>query len=129
MGVDNLSRGRNQPFYHVFVASEVVPSAPRCKLHSSLVWSKKPTLPSDVAEENIIAIEVGPALVAALFTRIDGAGKQFGNVELNRDGELRSFGRLLQSPENRNVYPDDETYALEWAQRRYDAKIAIDAVD
>ncbi|KAH6916986.1 hypothetical protein BKA70DRAFT_1382030 [Coprinopsis sp. MPI-PUGE-AT-0042] len=113
MGVDNLSKGRNQPFYHVFVASEVVPSSPRY-----------------VAEENIIPIEVDEALVTALFSRIDGAGKQFGHVVFNREGEGQSFsGRFLQSPESRNVYPDDEAYAVGWAQRRYEARASDTAID
>ena len=59
-------------------------------------------------------------MVKSLFNKVEGAGKQFGDVALNKDQKGAGFGRLLQSPENESVYPDDEDYAISWIHKRHE---------
>lgn len=91
MGVNSLSRGRHQPFYHALTQN------------GSTRY---------VAEDNIRATYLEPADVCRIFIDAPEAGRYF--EDLNQvDGKAR----FLLSPELNAAYPDDEAFGDQWLRR------------
>jgi len=88
MQVDDLPRGRNQPFYHVlsFAGSEYY-----------------------VAEENIEPIRVTPSLVLELFNSGQPVGQHFRSIAY--PSSRADHGYLVPTEFLREAYPDDEVAA------------------
>ncbi|KAG2062271.1 YccV-like-domain-containing protein [Suillus hirtellus] len=94
MGVDLLSRGRHQPFYHALDQS------------GSLRY---------VAEDNIRATFLEPAHVHRIFTDAPRAGMYFEDLT-----QVDGRARFLLSPELNAAYPDDEAFGDRWLRQGED---------
>ncbi|OAX43011.1 YccV-like-domain-containing protein [Rhizopogon vinicolor AM-OR11-026] len=91
MGVDSLSRGRHQPFYHAFTQS----------------GSQR-----YVAEDNIMATCLESADIHRILTDAPVAGRYFEDL-IQVDGRAR----FLLSPELNAAYPDDEAFGDKWLRQ------------
>ncbi|TFK30907.1 hypothetical protein FA15DRAFT_662973 [Coprinopsis marcescibilis] len=92
MNVDQLPRGRHQPFYHIYTDS----------------YSNASTY---VAEENIIPIGLTSDAASSLLDKCPSLQRCFGDVVVSQQlGESEGVGRFLQSPESKLAYPDDEDF-------------------
>ncbi|KAG2155562.1 YccV-like-domain-containing protein [Suillus clintonianus] len=92
MGVDSLSRGRHQPFYHALTQNG-----------SSRY----------VAEDNIRTTCLKSADVLRIFVDAPEAGRYFEDLTQD-DGKAR----FLLSPELNAAYPDDEAFGDQWLKQR-----------
>ncbi|KIJ66265.1 hypothetical protein HYDPIDRAFT_86448 [Hydnomerulius pinastri MD-312] len=88
MEVDSLSRGRHQPFYHIFTQS------------GSLRY---------VAEENIQPTTMDQYAYGQLFRQAPEAGRYFEGL-----AQENGRARLLLSPELLSAYPEDNALAEKW---------------
>ncbi|KII94085.1 hypothetical protein PLICRDRAFT_171762 [Plicaturopsis crispa FD-325 SS-3] len=93
MGVDSLSRGRHQPFYHVI--ADVGPKR-------------------YVAEENIRPINVPRLAPAEFLNEFPTFGRYFEDVFVSEEDHGR--GRMLMSPELRTRYPEDDAVGERWVK-------------
>ncbi|KAG1757181.1 YccV-like-domain-containing protein [Suillus lakei] len=94
MGVDSLSRGRHQPFYHALTQSG-----------SSRY----------VAEDNIRTTCLEPADVRRIFIDAPEAGRYFEDLT-----QVDGRARFLLSPELNAAYPDDEAFGDQWLKHGED---------
>lgn len=94
MGVDSLSRGRHQPFYHALTQSG-----------SSRY----------VAEDNIRTTCLEPADIRRIFIEAPEAGRYFEDLT-----QVDGRARFLLSPELNSAYPDDEAFGDQWLKQGED---------
>ncbi|KAG2156620.1 YccV-like-domain-containing protein [Suillus bovinus] len=94
MGVDSLSRGRHQPFYHALTQS----------------GSER-----YVAEDNIRTTCLESVDVRRIFIDAPRAGRYFEDLT-----QVDGRARFLLSPELNAAYPDDESFGDQWLRQGED---------
>ncbi|KAF9454114.1 hypothetical protein P691DRAFT_657002 [Macrolepiota fuliginosa MF-IS2] len=99
MGVDNLDRGRHQPFY------------------TSLVLDEGATQ-RYIAEENIEPIPLPEGYIEEFFEKHPNMAMYFQSVEMEETSELtnKKRWRFVLSPESRASYPEDDTIGSSWVK-------------
>jgi hypothetical protein len=103
MGVDSLSRGREQPFYHVLCLQ---PVSMRCEFQSMMSTCIIYKFATDVAEENIQQINLTQEIAKEFYCKVELFGMFFQDAQLHLEGH-GDVGRLLLSPELQAAFPDD----------------------
>lgn len=93
MGVDQLPRGRHQPFYNIYD-----------------VFGQQ----RYVAEDNI-AVNADPhPSIQALIDQVPSLGMYFEDADIGEDEEGQTKARLLLSPEYQKKYPEDGHFGNAW---------------
>ncbi|KAF8632957.1 hypothetical protein AX15_001559 [Amanita polypyramis BW_CC] len=95
MNVDQLKKGRKQPFYRIIVDDGTS---------------------RYVAEENVVYVDLNLEIVQRLFSSTPELPVYFEDVELGRDGKGWSRGRFLLSPDSLRAYPNDEEVGALWVR-------------
>ncbi|KAF8640838.1 hypothetical protein AX17_000487 [Amanita inopinata Kibby_2008] len=95
MRIDELTRGRNQPFYLVYADDSA---------HKY------------VAEENIICVNPTVDIVQLLYRTVLTLPVYFEDVELHEFEGNPMRGRFLLSPDSLRAYPDDDDVGARWVR-------------
>ncbi|KAL1740963.1 hypothetical protein HDZ31DRAFT_46433 [Schizophyllum fasciatum] len=93
MGVDQLRRGRHQPFYHVLD-----------------VYGQQ----RYVAEENITVDNDPARTIQSLMENVSSMGMYFEDAEIGEDADGFMKARLVLSPELQKKYPEDGQAGNAW---------------
>jgi F-box protein 21 len=117
MGVRNLARGKDQPFYSCFCMDGTV----RCR-HLLLLKHNPNTSYSsvfclDVAEDNIQPLDnCGRDVFEKLKDKIYYLPRYFTGVVMNEEWSGFSRGRFALSPETQKAYPEDDDIGQAWVE-------------
>jgi F-box protein 21 len=116
MRVDDLDRGRHQPFYTSLVLDER--GTQRCRLHDQSDSNDITAefLCIDIAEENIEPIGLPEVLIEQFFEKHPIMAMYFQGVEFEDSAKPSRRWRMNLSPESKSSYPEDDAMGSAWVR-------------